>query len=482
MNISMKIIGSRNKGRHVDKGTDRNGRYHPRKAPAKADPLKKLARMRIIKRLAITAGVILLLTGACLAVVYTPLWDFFFKPSVEALAAPIPPRNTSGQGKPDQPLAGGVEVDIDVESDVDVGRDTSKFTFLLMGIDGCGNTDVIIVGTFDTTDYTLDFASIPRDTLVNVSWSLKKANSIHAVMRNQYRKDDDAEAKAMKGVIEKFSDILGYKVDYWATINMRGFISLIDAIGGVRFDVPVSMSWTDPELNMSFDLAKGSQTLYGQQALGLMRYRAGYSNADIGRINTRQNFLKAAMEQILANLSLSKVPKLAEVFIRYVKTDIPLNNLIWFGEQFLNLSREDINFTIMPGAIDNVGAQSYVTIYIDEWLELINTKLSPLNREITENDVSILTRGPDRKLYVTDGNWEGNPSWGSSGRGSGSGKSSTTDQGGIINPGGGGGGGGADPGGGGADPGGGDGGDPGGGGADPGGGDGGDPGGGDGGG
>ena len=419
----MKLIGSRNKGRHVNKGADRNGGYHTGKATdkatGKANAKKKLSRKQIIIRLAIIGGAIILLTGACLAVVYTPLWDFFFKPSVEALAAPIPPRNISGQGKPEQPLGADEEEEADPGYVIEEERDTSKYTFLLMGIDGFGNTDVIIVGTFDTTEYTLEFASIPRDTMVNVSWSLKKVNSIHAVMRNQHRKDDNAEEKAMKAVINQFSDILGYRVDFWATINMRAFISLIDAIGGVRFNVPVGMSWDDPEMGMSFNLSRGSQTLYGQQALGLMRYRAGYSNADIGRINTRQDFLKAAMEQILANRNSINVANLAEVFLKYVKTDIPLNNLIWFGREFLKLSGDDINFTIMPGAIDNVGAQSYVTIYVDEWLELINTKLSPLNREITEKDVSILTRGPDRKLYVTDDNWQGNPTWGSSSRGSG---------------------------------------------------------------
>jgi len=378
--------------------------------------LSKLWRMKFTKKLAIIAGAILLLAGICLAVVYTPLWDFFFKPSLDALAAPIPPRSSSGQGKND-PLADGEGYLDGGRGEIEEAREDSKYTFLLMGIDGTGNTDVIIVGTFDTTEYTLEFASIPRDTIVNVSWSLKKVNSIYSVMRNQNRNEDDAEAKAMKAVIDKFSDILGYRVDFWATINMRAFISLIDAIGGVWFDVPVGMNWYDPELNMTFSLSRGSQTLRGQQALGLMRYRAGYSNADIGRINTRQNFLKAAMEQILANKSSVNIANLAEIFLKYVKTDIPLNNLLWFGREFLKVSGEDINFTTMPHRLESVGGGSYVSIILDEWLEIVNTKLSPSTRVITEKDVSILTRGADKRLYVTDGNWQGNPSWGASSRG-----------------------------------------------------------------
>ena len=431
----MKLLGSRSKGQHVNKDSVQKSV----KTSDNPDAAAKLSRKKkIIKRLIIIAGAVILLTGACLAVVFTPLWDILFKPSVDAIAAPLPHRDAIGHDKPEYTVD---EYEEEEEEEEEEERDTSKFTFLLMGIDGSGNTDVIMIASFDTTNYTLEIVSIPRDTMVNVSWSLKKVNSIHAVMRNRYRNDDKADEKAMQATIDQLSDILGFKVDFWATINMRGFISLIDSIGGIRFDVPVGMNWSDPELNMSFSLSRGLQTLSGQQALGLMRYRAGYSNADIGRINARQNFLKAAAEQILAQRNSINITNLAEIFLKYVKTDIPLNNLIWFGREFLKLSGEDINFTIMPGAIDNVGVQSYITIYVDEWLELINTKLNPNLKDITIEDLSILTRGPDRRLYVTDGNWQGSSTWGSSSRGPGSGGSSTTDQGTTSNPGGGGGGG-----------------------------------------
>ena len=69
----MKLISSRNKGRHVNKGADRNGIDHSANASDKADAIKKLSRKKIIKRLVIAGGVILILTGTCLAVVYTPL-------------------------------------------------------------------------------------------------------------------------------------------------------------------------------------------------------------------------------------------------------------------------------------------------------------------------------------------------------------------------------------------------------------------------
>ena len=66
---------------------------------------------------------------------------------------------------------------------------------------------------------------------------------------------------------------------------------------------------------------------------------------------------------------------------------------------------------------DYVGDVSYVTIYVNQWLEMINEKLNPFFEEITLDNVSILTRGSDRLLFVTDGNKRGDASWGSGSRG-----------------------------------------------------------------
>jgi hypothetical protein len=87
------------------------------------------------------------------------------------------------------------------------------------------------------------------------------------------------------------------------------------------------------------------------------------------------------------------------------------------GREFLKVDAENVNFAVMPGFLDYAQSRSYITILLDEWLELVNERLNPFSKEMTPTDVSILTRGEDRRLYVTDGNWQGDSSWGSSSRG-----------------------------------------------------------------
>jgi len=293
-------------------------------------------------------------------------------------------------------------------------RDTSKYTFLILGVDdGEANTDVIMVVTFDTAAYTLDVVSIPRDTMVNVSWRLRKANSILANMRVRHRGEDGADAKAMDSTVEMFADILGFEVDYWVRVNMNAFVSLIDAIGGVEFYVPVDMNYTDRYAGLSIQYTRGVHHLSGQQALEVVRFRS-YRTGDIGRIGTQQSFLQTAAGQILENRGSLSVLDLANVFINDVVTDLTLSDLIWFGREFMRLDADNISFHTMPGNIaDSVGRMSYVTIFVDEWLELVNDVLNPFHDDFTPEDVSILTRGANRRLYVTDGNWRGDANWGS---------------------------------------------------------------------
>jgi len=160
------------------------------------------------------------------------------------------------------------------------------------------------------------------------------------------------------------------------------------------------------------DVSRGRQRLNGEQALVVVRSRRVYSNSTVGRDNTQQEFMKAVATQLINNRRNLNVTTLVNVFLRDVRTNIQLNHLVWFGERFMRMNVDNINFSTMPGAIDSVGVQSYVTILVDDWLKVINEKLNPFDRDIVYEDLSILTRNSERRLYVTNGVWEGDPDWG----------------------------------------------------------------------
>ena len=88
--------------------------------------------------------------------------------------------------EPEAPKAISAEKDTDSEAEaVSPDRQQDSYTILLVGNDdGNGNTDTIIVGRLDTVNHTMDFVSIPRDTLVNLDWNVRKINAVYAGTAN----------------------------------------------------------------------------------------------------------------------------------------------------------------------------------------------------------------------------------------------------------------------------------------------------------
>ncbi|MBR7082245.1 MAG: LCP family protein [Oscillospiraceae bacterium] len=374
------------------------------------------------------SGKVILIIFALLAVIFVA-FAVWWKGNVK------PPEVTKQKNNPKAELVkhGTTEKD-DGDSTVPDGMEKTEsdrregvYTFLVLGMDdGNGNTDTIMAVTFDTVNYTMDIASIPRDTLVNVPWSVKKANTLYA----NYEKE---------GVRAAFADILGYETDFYVVADIKAFVVLINEIGGVDYDVPVNMNYDDPYQNLSIHLSKGMQHLTGEQAIGVMRYRKGYANADIGRIGTQQDFLKTVAQQIMANKDKLSISTLANVFLKYVDTDLELGNIIWLAKEFFKMDMEKMNFYTLPANYNgSVNGTSYVTIYVDEWIEMINEHLNPFKEPIVESDLDILTKNSSGTLYATSGVRAGNSSWGSgsssSGSSSGSSGSSESGSGGDETP------------------------------------------------
>lgn len=282
-------------------------------------------------------------------------------------------------------------------------RKGTQYTFVILGFDdGKGNTDTIMVANFDVDNHKLSVVSIPRDTLVNVAWSVKKANTLYS------------SGGGVDGVTKGLSDILGFQVDFYVLVDLKAFSTLVDAVDGVDFDVPKDMDYDDPAQNLHIHLNKGMQHLDGKTALQLIRCRSVYSTADIGRIETQQAFLKTAAAQILQNQNKLDITELANIFIKGVKTDLDLGEIIWLGREFYKMDAADVTFTTIPADYwDTINGTSYVTIYINDWLKLLNEKINPFKEDIAAGDLSILTRDEKGKLYSTSGVYAGKKSWGS---------------------------------------------------------------------
>ena len=197
----------------------------------------------------------------------------------------------------------------------------------------------MMVVNFDAVNHTMNVVNIPRDTLVNVSWYTKKANSLYS------------GNGGVDGVIDGLEDILGFPVDHYFIVDLDAFAALVDAVDGVDFDVPRDMDYEDPDQDLYIHLQEGMQHLDGDEALQLVRYRKGYTTGDIGRIETQQDFLMAMCQQVIEKQDQLDITEIAKIFLNYVETDLPLGNLIWFGLEFYKMDAENLTFQDDPGQL-----------------------------------------------------------------------------------------------------------------------------------
>lgn len=254
------------------------------------------------------------------------------------------------------------------------------YTILLSGLDNDnGGSDTNILMRFDAVHKSINLVSLPRDTLLNHTWRSNKLNFAYASGGTELLR-------------KEISNLLGIPVDFHVTVDLKGFISLVDQIGGVDFDVPVNMDYDDPYQDLHIHYAKGMRHLNGQQAMEVVRWRknndgTGYATADIGRIGTQQAFLTQVARQLL---SVKNVPAMAEVFLKYVKTDLKLGNLVWLGNEALDIGMEGVSFYTLPG--DGSGWYKGESVYAldpEATLALVNEALNPYVDPIAMEDMDI---------------------------------------------------------------------------------------------
>ncbi|NLL39062.1 MAG: LCP family protein [Clostridiales bacterium] len=274
-----------------------------------------------------------------------------------------------------------------------VARKDEFYTFAIVGKDnGNGNTDTMLIGAFDNSNKKLNIISIPRDTLVNVPWSTKKANT--------FMSGNDE----IKGLKEGLRDLTGFTVDSYFVVDMEAFVAIVDALDGVDFEVPIDMNYEDPVQDLYIHIPAGYQHLDGEHALQVVRFRSGYPLQDIDRIKTQQSFIKAIIKKCLNTGNLFKLTEFVDIFTRYVKTDLDAGTIIWYIRQCMNLEEENISFLTLPTKYDEyINGTSYCVIKLEEWLDSINSYLNPYMEEITADNVNIITRDSDGNLYSTSG-------------------------------------------------------------------------------
>lgn len=219
---------------------------------------------------------------------------------------------------------------------------TEPFTMLLMGIDSTAevltknaiaNGDTLILLTFNPKTLNATMVSIPRDSYLPIAcWPGKDENKI-----------THAAAYGNDCMMNTIQDFFGINIDYYAKINFKGLVKLVDAVGGVEVDVPHTLCTDNSNREETVCIHAGRQTLNGEQALTFARNRKNLVNGDFGRAEHQQEIIMALINKMRTITEVSKFRTILNTVSNSLDTNLTTKQILEFynvGKDIIKRSSE----------------------------------------------------------------------------------------------------------------------------------------------
>ncbi len=347
----------------------------------KRHPKKHRLSVALVVVIAVTVAIFAAIAcGAAFLKMYRPSVDTDVPFPIETTLPPDQPKNPSETTAEDEP-----------KEDPYV-RDTETVNFLVVGRDKSSwNTDVLMIVNFNMREGSLSILQIPRDTYIRSEEITGRINAGLAMIRNDNRAENpklsqsELLRESMADMTELLERSLCIQIDGYVHVDLAGFRSIINTIGGVWMDVPYAMDYEDPFQDLNIHLEPGPQLLDGEKAEMFVRFRSGFVQADIGRMDAQKIFMAALFKQMKSNLTLSKIPALMEDMFKYVTTDVPLADIIIYAKELIGVDMAKISMMTLHGTAQqtNTGAWYYIMNRAAA-LQAVNAHFNVYNREITD--------------------------------------------------------------------------------------------------
>lgn len=261
-----------------------------------------------------------------------------------------------------------------------------RVNFIIYGLNE-NLSDSMILGCLNTEKDTLDMVSLPRDlsivlpqNLLNVLTSHGRNPPSDGAMHLNWIYSFAGSDLGPEIATKEISNLFGVKIDYYVTIDLDAFKYIVTQIGGVDFDVPVRMKYTDPFQDLYIDLQPGMQHLDADQAEQLVRFRKGDKGYAVDAYNdwvrgqTQQQFIKAILKQLMETGTVNSVQTMVTAALQYVKTNFDILDFPKYYSCVSKLTADNINTHSLVGTDQtDSGGTWYTTLDMDASMQIINS-------------------------------------------------------------------------------------------------------------
>lgn len=252
---------------------------------------------------------------------------------------------------------------------------------LVMGVSGVDDyklSDSIMVVSYNPKTQIASLMSIPRDTYVGkknrktASQNYLESYKINTVYRN---------GTNIPEAIDRINDVTGLELNNYLIIDTKALIKIVDAIGGVTFDVPINMDYDDDSQDLHIHLTAGEQLIDGPKAEQLLRFRhnnngttysSEYGQQDLGRMRTQREFITATLKQTLKPQNIFKIKQIMDIMSQNVTTNLDVSVLKKYVPYAVKYNADDLKTGVLPGDVEMCNGVSIYVANKTEAATLVN--------------------------------------------------------------------------------------------------------------
>ncbi|PYZ98988.1 LytR family transcriptional regulator [Alteribacter lacisalsi] len=247
------------------------------------------------------------------------------------------------------------ETDRDESERRDVPLDMEQeepVSILLLGIGDhpgeTGRSDSIVVLTVNPEDESMYMFNIPRDTRTEIA--------------GRGTEDKINHAYAFGGVdmvMDTVEDFLDIPIDYFAAINMEGFMKMVDVFGGITVQ-------NDFEFRQDgIDYPEGEIHLDGEEALHYSRMRRSDPRGDLGRNARQRQVLNEIISEGASFSSVTRINQMLDVVSDNLRTNMTFDEMRHMFENYRG-ARHNIEQFEIAGENTTIDGVYYYEVSQDE--------------------------------------------------------------------------------------------------------------------
>ncbi|CUW29906.1 LytR family transcriptional regulator [Streptomyces sp. SID7810] len=217
-----------------------------------------------------------------------------------------------------------------------------------LGGQPCHCTDTMMIVHISEDRERATVVSLPRDSYADmpahVDQNSGRRHGPHPVKLNAAYAEGGPQL-----TIRTVENMTHVKIDHYLEVDFTSFMRTVDVLGGVKVCTPTPLK----DKYTGLDLAPGTHTLLGGQALQYVRARHLDGASDLGRMKRQQRFLAALLDKATSSgvlLNPMRFRDVTRAVLGSVRADAGFgtDELLDLGRAMRNFSPSSSEFTTVP--------------------------------------------------------------------------------------------------------------------------------------